>query len=231
MPMVLEKASTNGEANAQGCSEARQAARRGRQASQQGRKRHHQISRDRCSEVRELVGVGGEVVDLPHSGPVLDVLVAESADPDEDRLSGSERGGDQTFVGVLLEEERLPPGFGSGAAAPQQRSEGSPVDEVRDVDYGGLVKGLAFAIAPDFLRLVFPLQVHRPGIPVVLFPGHVVAPLDKKDPLPGCREPIGQRPAARPGANDDVVASVRRHDCIDATAGIQVCAVVARATI
>ena len=71
------------------------------------------------------------------------------------------------------------------------------------------VERLAVLVLPHLLGVVFRLDVDRPRAPVVLFAADVVAAFEQQDPFAGWGEVIGQRAAARAGADDDHV--VVRH--------------------
>jgi len=58
---------------------------------------------------------------------------------------------------------------------------------------------------PEFLRLIFAVNVYGEGAPVVLFARHVITALQQQNPLPGRRQLTGERPAAGTGADDDYV--------------------------
>src|SRR5437660_2588545 len=69
----------------------------------------------------------------------------------------------------------------------------------------------AGGIAPDLLRVVLSLEVHRASAPVVLLARYVLPSLEDQDALAGGGERPGQRAAARAGADDrDVVACRHR---------------------
>src|SRR5207245_7682044 len=74
-----------------------------------------------------------------------------------------------------------------------------------DVVVGMWMKRLAVLVPPDFLRVVLGLHVDRTRAPVVLLSTDVVAALDQQDLLAGGREMVGERSAARAGADDNHV--------------------------
>src|SRR5882724_3056614 len=95
-------------------------------------------------------------------------------------------------------------------AKPEERRAielGVPADPI----IGVRMQRLPVLVAPDFFRLVLPLDVHRPRIPVVCFPRHVVAPLEEENLLAGRRQPVCEGAAAGTGTDDDDVIVGCRH--------------------
>jgi hypothetical protein len=93
------------------------------------------------------------------------------------------------------------------------------------------MKRLSIGVAPDLFRLVLPLDVHRPGIPVVLLPRHVIAALQEEDFLARTGDPVREGPAAGPGADDDDVVPPVRHTGTDATDELRVSRSFARSSM
>src|SRR5262249_52944193 len=73
---------------------------------------------------------------------------------------------------------------------------------------GVRMKWLPVPVVPDFLRLVSPLDVDVPRVPVGLLPAHEVPALEQEDALAGGRQGVGQRAAAGAGPDDDDVVAV-----------------------
>ena len=71
----------------------------------------------------------------------------------------------------------------------------------------------AVTVVPGIGRDVRPVDEHRPRVPVPQFPGEECAALQQQDPLPGRRERVRQRAAARAGPDHDDV-EVLRHDIL-----------------
>jgi hypothetical protein len=95
-------------------------------------------------------------------------------------------------------------------AEPEERRTvelGVAADEVIGVG----VQRLSVPVAPLLLGVVAALDVDRPGAPVLLFPGDVIAALEQQHPLSRRRQPMGQSSAARAGADDDDVVVVAVH--------------------
>src|SRR2546422_10204925 len=67
------------------------------------------------------------------------------------------------------------------------------------------VELLAVPVVPGLLDVVLSLDHDGPGVPVVLLARHVVAALQEEDLFSRGRQPVGERPAPRPGADDDRV--------------------------
>src|SRR5204863_7443969 len=67
------------------------------------------------------------------------------------------------------------------------------------------VELLAVLVEPRLRDVVPVLDHHRVRVPVLLFAGHVGAAFEEKDPLSRGSEPMGERAAAGPGADDDDV--------------------------
>ena len=93
-------------------------------------------------------------------------------------------------------------------AQPEQRG-AVELGVAADVVVGVRMERLAVLVLPHFLGVVLRLDVDRPRAPVVLLAADVVAALEQQDPLAGRGEVIGERAAARAGADDDHV--VVRH--------------------
>src|SRR6266516_367612 len=70
------------------------------------------------------------------------------------------------------------------------------------------VEFLSVLVPPLFLCAVAALEHDRLGVPVLLLAGNVDAALEQQDALAGGSEPVGQRAAARAGADDDDVIMV-----------------------
>jgi len=57
---------------------------------------------------------------------------------------------------------------------------------------------VAVLVVPRLLDVVAVLDLDRVRVPVLLLARHVAAALEQQDALPGRREPVGERPPARP---------------------------------
>jgi hypothetical protein len=64
---------------------------------------------------------------------------------------------------------------------------------------------VAVLVVPELRSAVLALHEHGAGLPVVPLAGQVVAAFEQQNPLPVRREPVGQRAAAGPAADDDHV--------------------------
>jgi hypothetical protein len=78
---------------------------------------------------------------------------------------------------------------------------GVPADEV----VGTGMKGFPPVVVPRFPDVVLPVGDDGLGVPVVLLPRNVPAPLDEEDLLARRREAIGQGPTAGARSDDDDV--------------------------
>src|SRR5262245_28993050 len=94
------------------------------------------------------------------------------------------------------------------AQAKQRRSEEFGVDA--DVVIRVRMEFLAVFVAPDFFGLVFPFEVDRAWIPIVLLARHVVAAFKNQNFLSGWSEFVGQSPTAGAAADDNYVVMILR---------------------
>src|SRR6185437_14481160 len=78
------------------------------------------------------------------------------------------------------------------------------------------MEALPVATVPGFLGLIFGVDEHLLGAPVIVFALEVVAAFEEQDPLARRSEPQRQGPAACARADDDhVVAAVAHRSSLD----------------